>query len=205
MKPFLTPLSEQEEQKYLKELAHGNREARDILITRNMRLVAHIARKYQGSTEDMEELISIGSIGLIKGVDTYRMDKACRLGTYAARCIENELLMYFRSKKKRFLEVSLYEPVGTDREGNQIRLLDVVESANPGLFEQLEAKEQVDRLYSLLPKVLDPRELYIITRRYGLCHRKPMTQQQLSDALFISRSYVSRIEKKALGKLRENF
>ena len=131
MKTFLMPLSAEEEQRYLERLERGETEAKEVLIERNMRLVAHIAKKYQNAEEDMEELISIGTIGLIKAVNTFQNNRGSRLGTYAARCIENELLMYFRSRKKLSREVSLYEPIGTDKEGNQIRLLDIVESTEP--------------------------------------------------------------------------
>lgn len=204
MKPFLSPLTETEEQQFLTAWSKGDVEAKEILIQRNMRLVAHIAKKYQNTVEDMEELISIGTIGLIKAVNTYKMDKACRLGTYAAKCIENELLMFFRSKKKCSREVSLYEPIGTDKEGNQIKLMDVVESNQPQLWEQVELNKYIQRLYEAIPLVLDEREYYIICKRYGLYNTSPATQREIADALGISRSYVSRIEKKALKKLKES-
>lgn len=205
MKPFLSPLTEREEQFFLTEWSKGDVGAKEVLIERNMRLVAHIAKKYQNTGEDLEELISIGTIGLIKAVNTYKLDKACRLGTYAARCIENELLMFFRSKKKTSREISLYEPIGTDKEGNQIKLMDVVESKEPVLSEQVELKRCVRQLYQSLPKLLDEREYFIICKRYGLYNTKPKTQREIADALGISRSYVSRIEKKALKKLRTVF
>ncbi|MBQ8662383.1 MAG: RNA polymerase sporulation sigma factor SigK [Eubacterium sp.] len=202
MKPFLSPLTEQEEQFFLTEWSKGDLAAKEILIERNMRLVAHIAKKYQSATEDMEELISIGTIGLIKAVNTYKMDRASRLGTYAARCIENELLMFFRSKKKTSREVSLYEPIGTDKEGNQIKLMDVVESDTPQLSDIAELHKNVALLYEAIPSVLDERERFIICKRYGLYNTRPATQREIADSLGISRSYVSRIEKKALNKLR---
>ena len=175
------------------------------MIERNLRLVAHIARKYQGTQEDMEDLISIGTVGLIKAVSTYNLEKGSRLGTYSARCIENELLMYFRSKKKTARDVSLYEPIGTDKEGNQIKLLDIVESGEPELWERVVEKKNILRLYELVSKVLDERENWIIRRRYGLYNTKPATQREIANSLGISRSYVSRIEKKALEKLRQAF
>ena len=183
----------------------GSEQARAILIERNMRLVAHIAKKYQNAEEEMEDLISIGSIGLIKAVSTFKNEKGNRLGTYAARCIENELLMYFRSKKKTAKDVSLYEPIGTDKEGNQIKLMDVVESPEVELWEKVMLKKNISQLYHMLPQVLDEREQMIICKRYGLYNTKPATQREIADRLGISRSYVSRIEKKALEKLRKAF
>lgn len=169
-----------------------------------MRLVAHIAKKYQNSEEDMEDLISIGTIGLIKAVSTYREDYGSRLATYAARCIDNELLMHFRAKKKTAKDVSLYEPIGTDREGNQINLLDVVESEEPDVVEQMEKERQIGRLLQLIPEVLNPREYEIVCLRYGLFGTKVMTQREIAAGIGISRSYVSRIEKRAIEKLRKN-
>ena len=170
-----------------------------------MRLVAHISKKYQNAEEDMEDLISIGAIGLIKAVSTFQEGHGSKLATYAARCIENELLMYFRSKKKCSREVSLYEPIGTDKEGNQIQLVDIVEVDEKDIVEQLELKRQILRLYELIPDVLDEREKEILRLRYGLNNHKPVTQRELAEKLHISRSYVSRIEKKALEKLKNNF
>lgn len=170
-----------------------------------MRLVAHVSKKYQNAEEDMEDLISIGTIGLIKAVSTFQEDHGSKLATYAARCIENELLMYFRSKKKCSKEVSLYEPIGTDKEGNQIQLVDVVEGDEKDVVEQLELKRQIARLYELIPDVLDEREREILKMRYGLNNRKPVTQREIAHQLNISRSYVSRIEKRALEKLKNNF
>lgn len=205
MKSFQSPLNALEEKQYLEQLNVGSEQARAILIERNMRLVAHIAKKYQNAEEEMEDLISIGSIGLIKAVSTFKNDKGNRLGTYAARCIENELLMYFRSKKKTAKDVSLYEPIGTDKEGNQIKLMDVVESPEAELWEKVVLKKNISQLYRFLPRVLDEREQMIICKRYGLYNTKPATQREIADRLGISRSYVSRIEKKALEKLRKAF
>lgn len=204
MKTFLMPLSAEEEQRYLERLERGDTEAKEVLIERNMRLVAHIAKKYQNTEEDMEELISIGTIGLIKAVNTFQNNRGSRLGTYAARCIENELLMYFRSRKKLSREVSLYEPIGTDKEGNQIRLLDIVESTEPELPDTVEFRKNFIRLYQLFPKVLSRREQYILCHRYGLYNSMPLTQREIAATLGISRSYVSRIEKRAIEKMRQH-
>ena len=180
-------------------------EAKHILVERNMRLVAHIVKKYQNVDEETEELISIGTIGLIKAVATYNDERGSRLATYAARCIDNELLMYLRSRRKTSREVSLYEPVGTDKEGNQIRLLDICESEDPDVVEELDLKWRIATLRELIPELLHGRELQIITLRYGLDQRTPMTQREIAQQIGISRSYVSRIEKRALERLREGF
>ncbi len=205
LKTFLMPLNAEEEIYYLKKMKEGDLEAKYILIERNLRLVAHIAKKYQSAEEDTEDLISIGTIGLIKAVSTFKYEKGNRLATYAARCIDNELLMYFRAKKKTSREVSLYEPIGTDKEGNQINLMDVVESQEKDIFDIIELKGNSKRLYEMIPKVLGKREREIIEMRYGLYNRKPITQREIADKMGISRSYVSRIEKKALEKLRVCF
>lgn len=205
MKTFLSPFTPEQENDCLKKIKKGDLEAKNELTLRNMRLVAHVAKKYQNAGEDMEDLISIGTIGLIKAIATYKEDYGSRLATYAARCIDNELLMYFRSKKKASREVSLYEPIGTDKEGNQIHLLDVVETEEPDVVEQMEQERQIEKVLKLVPKVLNERELFIIVNRYGLYGNKPMTQREISADIGISRSYVSRIEKKALEKLRKHF
>ena len=205
MKTFLSPLNATEEKEYLRRRREGDPEAKKVLVERNMRLVAHISKKYQNSEEEMEDLISIGTIGLIKAVSTFQEDHGSKLATYAARCIENELLMYFRSKKKCSREVSLYEPIGTDKEGNQIQLMDIVEVDEKDVVEQLELKRQIGRLYELIPDVLDERETEILKLRYGLRDQKPVTQREIAKKLHISRSYVSRIEKRALEKLKNNF
>ena len=209
MKTFSQPLSAEEEAYYIKALQSSDSrkaaEAREVLIERNLRLVAHIAKKYQNAEEDMEDLISIGTIGLMKAIATYKEDYGSRLATYAARCIDNELLMYFRAKKKVSREVSLYEPIGMDKEGNQIHLLDIVESEEPDVVELLERTRQIEKLLGLVPKVLQERELFIIVHRYGLFGNKEMTQREIASAVGISRSYVSRIEKKALDKLKKSF
>ncbi len=204
MKTFLSPLTPEQESDCLKRVKNGDLEAKKELILHNMRLVAHVAKKYQNSEEDMEDLISIGTIGLMKAIATYREDYGSRLATYAARCIDNELLMHFRAKKKSAKDVSLYEPIGTDKEGNQIHLLDVVESAEPDIVEQMEKERLITRMLTLIPDVLSSREYEIICMRYGLFGVKAMTQREIASGIGISRSYVSRIEKRAIEKLRKN-
>lgn len=205
MKTFLSPLTMEQESECLKKMKNGDLEARNELIERNMRLVAHVAKKYQSQEDEMEDLISIGTIGLIKAVETYKEDYWSRLATYAARCIDNELLMHFRAKKKTSKEVSLYEPIGTDKEGNQIQLLDVVVSEDEDVVELLEQDRKVRRLNEIIPQTLSGRELFIIINRYGLYGKKTMTQREIARKLGISRSYVSRIEKRAIEKLRQAF
>lgn len=205
MKTFLSPLTQQQETECLQKMKNGDLEAKNELIERNMRLVAHVAKKYQGADEDMEDLISIGTIGLIKAVGTYKENYGNRLATYAVRCIDNELLMHFRSKKKISKEVSLYEPIGTDKEGNQIQLMDVVITEDVDVVEQLELDRRIGRLNEVIPKVLSGRELFIIINRYGLYEKEPMTQREIAAKLGISRSYVSRIEKRAIDKLKKAF
>lgn len=205
MKTFLSPLTMEQESECLKKMKNGDLEARNELIERNMRLVAHVAKKYQSQEDEMEDLISIGTIGLIKAVETYKEDYGSRLATYAARCIDNELLMHFRAKKKTSKEVSLYEPIGTDKEGNQIQLLDVVVSEDEDVVELLEQDRKVRQLNEIIPQTLSGRELFIIINRYGLYGKKTMTQREIARKLGISRSYVSRIEKRAIEKLRQAF
>ncbi|HJD28617.1 MAG TPA: RNA polymerase sporulation sigma factor SigK [Candidatus Blautia avicola] len=205
MKTFLKPLTPEEERYYLQEYKQGSLEAKDILIQRNLRLVAHIVKKYQGAGEELDDLISIGTIGLIKAIQTFDLQKASRLSTYAARCIDNELLMLLRSKKKSSKEVSLYEPIGTDKEGNEISLLDVIETEPVDVVKNYSLKQDIDYLYQLLPKILSSREQEIVTLRYGLYGKEELTQREIAKRLKISRSYVSRIEKNALLKLREYF
>ena len=180
-------------------------EAKNILIERNLRLVAHIVKKYQGSDEELDDLISIGTIGLIKAVSTFNAAKSARLSTYAARCIDNELLMMFRVRKKRSREVSLYDPIGTDKEGNEISLLDIIESPAVDVVEEYSTREDVARLMASIQDVLSPREYQVICLRYGLGDAQEQTQREIASALKISRSYVSRIEKTALQKLRKIF
>ena len=205
MKSFPKPLSTKEEQEYLRQCKNGDKDARDVLIERNLRLGAHIVKKYNASDKEIDDLISIGTIGLIKAIDTFDMDKGIRLATYASRCIDNELLMMLRSGKKQSKEVYLYEPIGADREGNEINLLDIIESMDVDIVESLEQKSNIKRLYQLVDQVLSMREKEIINLRYGLYNSKEVTQREIAAKLGISRSYVSRIEKKALKKLKESF
>lgn len=209
MKTFLKPLSKEEESACLEALQGSDgvkaREAKQILIERNLRLVAHIAKKYQNVDEDMEDLISIGTIGLIKAVESFDSSKNSKLATYAARCIDNELLMMLRSKKKTSREVSLYDPIGTDREGNEISLLDVTPQEQPDIVDQMELERSLGKLFGLIDTLLTEREKEIICLRYGLYGGEEVTQREIGKKLDISRSYVSRIEKRALNKLREGF
>ena len=197
MKTFLSPLTPEEEKECIERMKEGDLKAKHQLIEHNLRLVAHVAKKYQASDEDMEDLISIGTIGLIKAVGTFKTDKQIKLATYAARCIDNELLMYFRGKKKTSREVSLYEPIGTDKEGNQINLLDIAADEEVDVVEKMEECENIRKLYGYLPQVLTDREEHVIAMRYGVLGEEPHTQREVAATLGISRSYVSRIEKKA--------
>ena len=205
MKSFPQPLTAAEEQYYLQKYTEGDQEAKHILIDRNVRLVAHIVRKYQSMDEETEDLLSIGTIGLIKGVVTFNPDKAVRLGTYAARCIENEILMYLRTRKKSARDVSLYEPIGTDREGNEIQLFDIIESDTADAHEKVALGDDIRLLYSRIETVLSPRERLVLKMRYGLYNGDEFTQREIAKKLGISRSYVSRIEKSAIEKLRDYF
>ena len=202
MKAFQKPLSISQEKYYLQKYQEGDSQAKNILIEHNLRLVAHVVKKYQGTGEDTDDLISIGTIGLIKAVTTFNPQKASRLSTYAARCIENELLMYFRAKKKHSKEVSLYEPIGTDKEGNEIHLLDILGTQETDLIKKIEQKENTKRIYEELEKMEMNKEKKTLIMRYGLYGREPMTQKEVAKKLHISRSYVSRIEKKALMLLK---
>ena len=200
MEPFLKPLSAQEEKSCLDAYQRGDTKARDILVERNLRLVAHVVKKYQGLPDDLDDLISIGTIGLIKAVMTYDSKKGNRLAAYAARCIDNELLMYLRSKKK-----TAREPIGTDKEGNEIHLLDIVEGGGEDIAEQYNRKEDAVRLYCYLDSELKEQEKQVLLLRYGLGGKAEYTQKQVAARLGISRSYVSRIEKNAIEKLRLRF
>lgn len=202
MKTFLSPLTTEEEKMLLQQMADGDLEAKARLIEHNMRLVAHVAKKYYSPNEDPEDLLSIGTIGLLKAVDTYDGTKGYKLVTYAARCIDNELLMYFRCRKKQAKDVSLYEPIGCDKEGNQIRLYDVLEQEPVDVASQMDQKNDLLRLHHLMPQVLNDRERQIIEKRYGVYREHPATQKEIAKQMGISRSYVSRIEKRALEKLR---
>ena len=199
---FPKPLSAKEERHYLERAAAGNLEARNILVVRNLRLVAHIMKKYYSQTSDQEDLISIGTIGLIKAIGTFDPDKGVRLATYAARCVENEILMYFRGMRKSAGDVSLSDYLESGKDGTSLSVQDVVASEED-LFEDLSRREEFEELYAAINKVLTPRERTVIQRRYGLGDHSPETQQEVADRLGISRSYVSRIEKKAIRKLQE--
>ena len=205
MKSFPQPLTAAEEKYYMQKYTEGDLEAKHILIERNLRLVAHIVKKYQPPPEEMEDLLSIGTIGLMKAVVTFDPDKSARLASYAARCIENEVLMYLRGKKKSSKEVSLYEPIGTDREGIEIQLFDVIEMNEEDVYRRLERKEDVIRLYQQVESVLSQRERMVLKLRYGLYNEEEYTQREIAAMLGISRSYVSRIEKSAIEKLRNFF
>lgn len=205
MQTFKQPLSKESEQYYLKRSKDGDLEARNILVEYNLRLVAHIVKKYNNFERDTDDLISIGTIGLIKAINTYDMEKGSRLVTYASRCIENELLMMLRQERKCSREFSLYEPIGTDKEGNEINLLDIVEYEGKDITEHIILEDNIKQLHQALNQHLDNREFQVLTMRYGLFNKQPLTQREVADQLKISRSYVSRIEKKALGKLRRSF
>lgn len=198
---FPHPLSQEEEKHYLQLLREGNEEARNILIERNLRLVAHIVKKFNSTPNECDDLISIGTIGLIKAISTYNHDKGTRLATYAARCIENQILMQIRANKKIQTEVSLQDPIGVDREGNEITLIDVIGTEPESVVEEVELKMQVKRLYNKMKDVLKKREKLVIELRYGLINGASKTQREIAKMLGISRSYVSRIEKKAIKKL----
>lgn len=200
---FPKPLSKEKEQEYLDRWANGDIEARNMLVEHNLRLVSHIMKKYYTQNEDMDDLISIGTIGLIKGINTYRADKNVRLATYASRCIENEVLMYFRSQKKSAGDVSLSDALDVDSDGSGLSIMDVI-AEDDDLAERIGTEEICRNLKNSVDKVLDSREAKVITLRYGLDGKRPKTQKETAELCAISRSYVSRIEKKALQKLRED-
>lgn len=205
MQTFKKPLSKEMELYYLKRSNEGDVSARNTLVEYNLRLVAHIIKKYNNFERDMDDLISIGTIGLIKAINTYDISKGNRLVTYASRCIENEILMMLRQERKCSREFSLYEPIGTDKEGNEINLLDIVEHEETDITEQIILDDNIQQLYKGIHTLLDNREYQVISLRYGLHNNNPHTQREVSKQLNISRSYVSRIEKKALSKLRRAF
>ena len=201
---FPNPLTPEEEEYYLNQMAQGDKEAREKLIEHNLRLVAHIVKKYQNQTDDKEDLISIGTIGLIKAIDSFSPDKGTKLATYAARCIDNEILMLFRSTKKMRNDVSLYDPIGFDKEGNEIRLIDVVRDEEKDLNDVIIQELAIEKIEKNL-NALTERERDIIIRRFGLGNHEEETQQEIAKSYGISRSYVSRIEKRALMKLYREF
>ncbi|MBL5768149.1 RNA polymerase subunit sigma-70 [Heyndrickxia sporothermodurans] len=201
---FPQPLSASEERKYLKQMAGGDEEARNILIEHNLRLVAHIVKKFENTGEDVEDLISIGTIGLIKAIESYSEGKGTKLATYAARCIENEILMHLRALKKTKKDVSLHDPIGQDKEGNEISLIDVLKSDTEDVFETIQLSMELEKVKEYID-VLDMREKEVIIGRFGLDLQKEKTQREIAKELGISRSYVSRIEKRALMKMFHEF
>lgn len=205
MKSFPPPLTADEERYYLQQYTKGDSSAKNILIEHNLRLVTHIIKKYQHLEDDPDDLISIGTIGLIKAISTYNSDKKTKLATYACRCIENEILMMLRGKRKTNRETSLYDPIGTDPEGNEIQLYDIIESNDKEAFYSLVQQEEIALLYRILDQVLTLREREVLEMRYGLYQKEPFTQKEIAKKLGISRSYVSRIEKRAIEKLRPFF
>ena len=201
---FPPPLSASEERKYLNEMKNGSKEAKDKLIEHNLRLVAHIIKKYYSNYIEQDDLISIGSIGLIKGINSFNCEKGTRLATYAAKCIENEILMYFRSSKKSSQDISLNEPIESDSDGNPITLMDVM-FCEDTISDDIDFKIKSEKLKTFIEKLDNKKEKEIIIKRYGLDDSKPMTQREIANNLGISRSYVSRIEKRVINKLRKMF
>ncbi len=199
---FPKPLSAKEEKMYIEQMAAGDMDAKNKLIEHNLRLVVHIAKKYSAGVRDNEDLISLGTIGLIKGINSFNANKGTRLATYAARCIENEILMLMRANKKTQGDVSLNDPIGTDKEGNQILLMDIIGTDEEDVICEIDNREQIKKLYKNIYSNLDTRERQIIQMRYGLCDGREWTQAEIAKLMNISRSYVSRIEKKAIEKLR---
>ena len=198
---FPEPLTQAEEKLYLEKMQQGDEDAKNILIERNLRLVAHVCKKYSNSNVEQDDLISIGTIGLIKGINSFKLDKNVKLSTYVSRCIENEVLMYFRSSKKISAEVSLEDPIGKDKDDNTITLQDVLENSERNIEDEVDLKIKIKELYEKIKETLRDREKMIIEMRFGLDGNKPKTQNQIARILGISRSYVSRIETKAIGKL----
>ena len=206
MKTFPKPLTAKEEKECLERCRKGDTSARDELIEKNLRLVAYIVKKYAGIGKDSEDLISIGTIGLIKAIDSFDVDKGIRLATYASRCIDNELLMLLRSEKKQAKEVYLNESIGSDKEGNEISLIDIIETSDEDVTDNVLLKEDLGKLYDYVETVLSDREKNIIYLRYGIPDgSKEYTQREIADIMGISRSYISRIEKKALNKLKKAY
>lgn len=202
---FPEPLTAEEEKIYLEKFANGDEEARNILIERNLRLVAHVAKKYNSANADQEDLISIGTIGLIKGINSFNISKGARLSTYISRCIENEILMYLRSTKKLGAEVYLEDTIGKDKDDNTVTLKEVLENNEKNIEDEVDLKLKVKKLYDKIKEVLKDREKTIIELRFGLNGDKPKTQKQIAKMMGISRSYVSRIEKRAITKILREF
>lgn len=201
---FPQPLSPEKEKLYLEQMAEGDETARNLLIEHNLRLVAHIVKKFENTGEDAEDLISIGTIGLIKAIESYSFGKGTKLATYAARCIENEILMHLRALKKTKKDVSLHDPIGHDKEGNEISLIDVLKSELEDVFDTIQLNMELERVKKYID-VLDDREKEVIVGRFGLNLKKERTQREIAKELGISRSYVSRIEKRALMKMFHEF
>lgn len=201
---FPPPLSTDEEDKYIRLMKSGDKSARGKLIEHNLRLVAHIVKKFDTNTNDIDDLIGIGTVGLIKGIDTYSLDKKVKLTTYAAKCCENEILMYFRSNKKNSKNISIYEGISYDKDGNEITILDILKTKEPDFLEDIYVKDNIMLLNEYL-KILTPRERKIIDMRYGLNKEEEKTQKEIAKYMGISRSYVSRIEKRAITKILREF
>lgn len=201
---FPKPLSKKEEQEAVKKAAEGDKKARDMLIEHNLRLVVHIIKKYYSATNDQEDLVSIGTVGLIKGINSFNPDKGVRLATYASRCIENEILMYFRSVKKTAQDISMNEPIETDNEGNPLTLTEII-CVEDTIVDELQEKSDVKKVRELVENIKNDRDRTVIELRYGLSGAEPMTQQEVADLLGISRSYVSRIETRVLEEMRKEF
>ena len=202
---FPEPLSSEEEKKYLERLKEGDEEARNILIERNLRLVAHVCKKYSTTKVEQDDLISIGTIGLIKGINSFDSSKGVRLATYVSRCVDNEVLMFLRSNKKVNAEVYLEDPIGKDKDDNTVTLQEVLENNEKNIEDEVDLKFKVKKLYEKMKEVLKAREKTILELRFGLGGKKPQTQNEIADSMGISRSYVSRIETKAIGKLAKEF
>ncbi len=201
---FPEPLSNAEEEKYINLMINGDKDARNKLIEHNLRLVAHIVKKFESNSNDVDDLIGIGTVGLIKGIDTYSPDKKVKLTTYAAKCAENEILMYFRGNKKNSKNVSIYEGISYDKEGNEITILDILKTKDPDYLEDIYVKDNIELLKKYLA-ILTPREKEIIYMRYGLGNQEEKTQKEIANIMHISRSYVSRIEKRAVTKILREF
>ena len=202
---FPEPLTQEKKKMYLEQMKNGNEEARNILIERNLRLVAHISKKYSTSNVNQDDLISIGTIGLIKGINSFNVDKGSRLSTYVSRCIDNEILMHLRSTKKLGAEVYLNEPIGKDKDDNVVTLQEVLENNERPIEEEVDIKMKIKFLYEKMKSILKTREKTILELRFGLGGHKPKTQHEIAEMLGISRSYVSRIETKAIDKLSKEF
>ena len=202
---FPEPLTNEEEKLYLEQMNNGDEDARNILIERNLRLVAHVVKKYSNTKIEQDDLISIGTIGLIKGINSFNVDKGSKLSTYVSRCIDNEILMYLRSTKKLNAEVYLNDPIGKDKDDNVVTLQEILENNERNIEDEVDLKIKIKKLYKKIGEILKDRERTIIELRFGLYGHKPKTQHEIAEMMGISRSYVSRIETKAIGKLNKEF